>query len=160
TRCSIGGHLGSVQSATMDGSTATGLPDAPVHGYSRTELDGFLTQAATERSRLEAAIAADEERIRRGRAALGTHRVMVAMLLAAQRELDDIRVRAEREAAAILAGADQPEPVLDLTRSEPTPSAGPVPPAPVPVAPVEATPFTATAPVAPSATGDADAHDY
>jgi cell division septum initiation protein DivIVA len=133
----------------MDGSTAAGLPDAPVRGYSRAELDEFLTQAATERARLEATIAADEERIRRGRAALGTHRVMVAMLLAAQRELDDIRARAEREAAAILAGAGRPEPVLDLTRSEPAPPVSPVPPAPVQVASV-----------APSVTGDADAHDY
>jgi hypothetical protein len=64
-------------------------------------------------------IADDEERTRRARAAMGTHRVMVAMLLTAQRELDEVRARAEREAAAILADAQRPVHVLDLTRPEP-----------------------------------------
>jgi hypothetical protein len=102
----------------MEGSIATGRSGSPVSGYSRAELDEFLAEASSERVRLEAAIAAEAERTRRARSALGTHRVMVAMLLSAQRELDDIRARAEREAALILAGPERTVPVLDLTRSE------------------------------------------
>jgi hypothetical protein len=121
----------------MEGSTATGARTAPVSGYSRAELDEFLGEAASERARLEAAIVADEERARRARSALGAHRVMVAMLLSAQRELDDIRIRAEREAAAILGGADRPAPMLDLTRIESPEPMGEPPCAGVSTVPVD-----------------------
>ena len=44
---------------------------------------------------------------------------MVAMLLQAQREIDDIRARAEAEAAVILASSSTPPaPVLDITKLE------------------------------------------
>ena len=89
------------------------------HGYSRVELDDFLVSVADERTRLEAAIAEDEVRTRAARAALGTHRVMVAMLLQALREIDEIRARAEAEAAVFLAASSAPTaPVLDITRLE------------------------------------------
>jgi hypothetical protein len=95
--------------------------ELPVRAYSRSAIDDFLAAAASERARLEAAIAEDEERTSRARAALGTHRVMVAMLIEAQRELDATRTRAEAEAATILGGAGRPPALLDLTRVEPAP---------------------------------------
>jgi cell division septum initiation protein DivIVA len=106
---------------------ATTPLDVPVHGYSRAELDAFLASVAVERERLEAAIAADEERTRTARAALGTHRIMVSMLLEAQREIDDIRARAEAEAALILASHRRVKPLLDLTRLERDPDIAPPP---------------------------------
>jgi hypothetical protein len=98
----------------MDHHVAEGF-----HGYSRTELDAFLLSVEDERARLEAAIAEDEVRTRAARAALGTHRVMVSMLLQAQREIDEIRARAEAEAAVVLLASSSPSaPVLDITRLE------------------------------------------
>ena len=98
----------------MDRPGASGF-----HGYSRAELDEYLSSVGQERMRLEAVIAEDEERTRAARAALGTHRVMVSMLLQAQREIDDIRARAEAEAAVIMASSSAPRAqVLDITRIE------------------------------------------
>jgi hypothetical protein len=132
----------------------TGVPGGklPVRAYSRSAIDEFLTAAAAERARLEAAIAEDEERTRCARAALGTHRVMVAMLIEAQRELDEIRTRAEAEAATILAGAGRPAVLLDLTQPEP----GPVDPASPPLAAVPPAPVMTTA----SPATDAGTTDY
>jgi len=81
--------------------------DQPVHGYSRSEVDEFLAAAAVERARLEATIADANARSNRARAALGMHRVMVAMLLEAQREMSQLRADAEREADRIVADADE-----------------------------------------------------
>jgi hypothetical protein len=114
----------------MDRSGATGY-----HGYSRAELDDYLSSVAQERARLEATITEHEERTRAARAALGTHRVMVAMILQSQREIDEIRARAEAEAAVIMASSSTPPArVLDITRLEqveppvaPRPAAPPSP---------------------------------
>jgi cell division septum initiation protein DivIVA len=81
--------------------------DQPIHGYSRSEVDEFLAAAALERARLEATIADANARSNRARAALGMHRVMVAMLLEAQREMSQLRSDAEREADRIIAEADE-----------------------------------------------------
>jgi hypothetical protein len=79
----------------------------PIHGYSRAEVDDFLQAAAAERARLEATIADANGRASRARSALGTHRVMVAMLLETQRELGQLRTDAEQEAEAIIAAAER-----------------------------------------------------
>ena len=78
----------------------------PIRGYSRAEVDDFLDAAARERSRLETEIADADRRVREARSAIGMHRVMVAMVLDAQRELTEVRRAAEREADAIIAAAE------------------------------------------------------
>jgi cell division septum initiation protein DivIVA len=93
-----------------------------IHGYSRAEVDEFLAAAGTERARLERDIADARARISRARSALGMHRVMVAMLLDAQRELSDLRQDAERRAEEIVAqahadSAETPH-VIDLAASD------------------------------------------
>jgi hypothetical protein len=103
----------------MDSLIGAAPAGAPVRAYSRAAIDEFLSAAAEERAKLEAAVSHAEERTRRARASLGTHRVMVAMLLEGQRELDEIRARAEAEATAVLADA-------------PTPPAGPLSHGPAP----------------------------
>jgi hypothetical protein len=114
----------------------------PIHGYPRADVDEFLRSAAAERIRLEAEIADANARIAHARSAVGTHRVMVAMLLETQRQLSEMRrdaeVQAERiiaeaeiEAQAIERGPGSPnggsastpgfaEPTIDLTRSAPS----------------------------------------
>jgi hypothetical protein len=137
---------------TMD---AQGRPlggEEPAHdglqGYSRAEVDDFLSAVASERTRLEAAIADANRRIAGARSSISMHRVMVAMLLDAQREFLDVRNRAQSEADEIVAAAelearatieaarapgmvderagdaadDAPPPAIDLiSGSEPTP---------------------------------------
>jgi cell division septum initiation protein DivIVA len=78
-----------------------------ISGYSYAEVTDFLAAAAVERSRLEAELLDAESRIGRARSAIGLHRVMLAMLLDAQRELDEIRREAEGHATRILAGAER-----------------------------------------------------
>jgi hypothetical protein len=133
----------------MEPSNGLHASPVPVQAYSRAAVDEFVASAAAERARLESAIAEQEERTRRARAALGTHRVMVAMLLDAQRELEEIRTHAEAEAAAIvlrhgertmtpapavaqtLAASGPAGEMIDLTRT-----AGDTGPPPAPVVPV------------------------
>jgi hypothetical protein len=78
-----------------------------VHGYPRAEVEAFLAAASAERVRLEAEIADAESRTARARSAVGSHRVMVAMLLDAQQELSEMRRGAELEAERILADAER-----------------------------------------------------
>ena len=78
----------------------------PIHGYPRGDVEEFLSAAAAERVRLEAEIAEAHARIAQARSAVGTHRVMVTMLLDAQRELSEIRRRAEAEAERMIAEAE------------------------------------------------------
>jgi len=90
----------------MDGS----LPDAalgqPTNGYPRAEVEKFLHDVARERARLEAEIEDSTRRIKRAEAAVGTHRVMVTMLMQTQRELAQIRKAGEAEADRILQEAE------------------------------------------------------
>ena len=117
-----------------------------LQGYSRAEVDDFLSAVANERTRLEGAIADAHRRITNARSAISMHRVMVAMLLDAQREFLEVRKQAQREADEIVAaaelqaqatieaagaqdafgeragdaGGDAPQPSIDLiSRSEP-----------------------------------------
>jgi hypothetical protein len=100
----------------------TANPDASVSGYSRLAVVEFAAAAESEAERMRAEIDAAERRAARARAAIGTHRVMVAMLFTVQHRLDEIRSEAETQAAAILEqaerGADEilarTGPVLDL----------------------------------------------
>jgi hypothetical protein len=77
-----------------------------MHGYPRADVEEFLESAAAEKARLEGEIADANARIARARSAIGSHRVMVAMLLKAQQELSEIRRTAEDEAERILARAE------------------------------------------------------
>jgi len=70
-------------------------------------VEEFLAAAGAERVRLEAEIADANGRSARARAAVGSHRVMVAMLLEAQQELGEMRREAEVEAEQILADAER-----------------------------------------------------
>jgi hypothetical protein len=79
----------------------------PTLGYDRAAVDAFLTAAGEERQKLEDEIKQSNLRLARARTALGTHRVMVAMLLETQRELSTIRRDAERQAAEIIATAER-----------------------------------------------------
>jgi hypothetical protein len=108
---------------------SSGMPTlaSPVRGYPRPAVDEFVASAAHEQAALETAIADAQERTRRARAAIGTHRVMVAMLLEAQRHLDEIRAAAETEATDIIARAEREAeaiisaarpPILDLSGAE------------------------------------------
>jgi hypothetical protein len=91
----------------MEANVVNDAVGTAVHGYSRAEVDEFLQAAAAERSRLESEIADARSRIGRARSAIGMHRVMVAMLLETQRELTEMRARADAEAEAILAQAER-----------------------------------------------------
>jgi cell division septum initiation protein DivIVA len=91
----------------MESLLHTPTLESPVQGYPRSAVDEFVAAAEAEAAKLEAMIADAGERTRRSRAAIGTHRVMVAMLLEAQRELDEIRALAEAEAADIIATAER-----------------------------------------------------
>lgn len=82
-------------------------PESFGHGYSRQAVDEFIAAAAIEAERLEVLIADAAERTRRARAAIGTHRVMVAMVVETQLRLDELRRDAELESAAILERADR-----------------------------------------------------
>jgi hypothetical protein len=97
----------------MDAPEVSGVTNTPsesstaIQGYSRAEVDEFLSAATSERERLEREIADARGRIARARAALGMHRVMVAMMLETQRELGELRQNAERRAAEIVAAAER-----------------------------------------------------
>lgn len=84
----------------------TQTPSTPMQGYSRAEVDEFLAAASAERVRLESEIDDLQGRISRARSAIGMHRVMVAMLIDAQRELTDIREAAAAEAERIVRQAE------------------------------------------------------
>jgi hypothetical protein len=94
-------------------------------GYDRAAVEDFLRAAAEERERLQREIDSSNMRLARARTALGTHRVMVAMLLETQRELSTMRRDAEREAADII-GAAEREARARENSSEPTSSAPPI----------------------------------
>jgi hypothetical protein len=91
----------------MERAVTLSAPDSPVHGYSRAAVEEFVSAAAAEETKLEAVIEEAATRTRKARAAIGTHRVMVAMILEAQHQLDDIRAQAESEAARILAQGER-----------------------------------------------------
>jgi hypothetical protein len=93
-------------------------------GYDRAAVDAFLAAAAEERQKLETEIEQSNMRLARARTALGTHRVMVAMLLETQRELSVIRRDAERQAAEIIAAAEREMRAAPGDRLD-APSAGP-----------------------------------
>jgi hypothetical protein len=90
----------------MTGDAASTGLEPSVHAYARTAVDDFHAAAASEKDQLRRVIADAEARERRARASIGMHRVMVSMLLEAQREIADERGRAELEAADIVAAAD------------------------------------------------------
>src|SRR5262245_50360015 len=90
----------------MTGEAAGSDLVSSVHAYARDSVDDFLAAAAAEKEQLRRAIGDAEARERRARASIGMHRVMVSMLLEAQREIADERERAELEAADIVAAAD------------------------------------------------------
>jgi len=120
----------------------------PVHGFPRAEVDAFLAAAASERVRLEAEIADANARIARARSAVGTHRVMVAMLLEAQRELTEIRRNAEVEAERILGAAELE--AQSIERGAPSVSTSATAPAAGSAAGSAAAPTFAAAPSSPS----------
>ena len=95
------------------------LGATPIHGYARSEVDDFLNAAAQERARLEATIADANTRAGRARSALGTHRVMVAMLLETQRELGQLRIDAETQAEMIIAEAEREVALARAERRDP-----------------------------------------
>lgn len=80
---------------------------SPVRWYSRAALDRFLDEAATERARLNETIADANARLVRANAAIGLHQMMMEMLLETQRDVRDIRRRAEASAAEIMAAGDR-----------------------------------------------------
>jgi regulator of protease activity HflC (stomatin/prohibitin superfamily) len=119
----------------MDPEPGNPMLDQPMHGYERAAVDDFLAAAATERARLEATIADANGRAARARAAIGMHRVMVAMLLETQGELTLRRREAEQQAAEIIAAAEAQaqeiersagvvpsaptaDPIIDIRRAE------------------------------------------
>jgi hypothetical protein len=93
----------------MDAEAHTQVPVAgtAISGFARAEVDQFLDAAQTERRRLEAEIAEAHARISRARSAIGMHRVMVSMLLEAQREFAELRQQAETEAQQIAIEAER-----------------------------------------------------
>jgi len=91
----------------MEANVVNETVGTAVQGYSRAEVDDFLRAAASERARLESEISDARSRIGRARSAIGMHRVMVAMLLETQRELTEMRARADADADAILAQAER-----------------------------------------------------
>lgn len=120
-----------------------GTVSKSVHGYPRAEVEDFLAAASVERVRLEAEIADADSRTARARSAVGSHRVMVAMLLEAQQELTEIRRAAELEAERILADAERrAQEIEDRAPAAGAPTASPDP------APVVTTPLTPPATVA------------
>ena len=90
----------------MTGEAAGSSLEPSVHAYARDSVDDFLAAAAAEKEQLRRVIADAEARERRARASIGMQRVMVSMLLEAQREIADERERAELEAADIVAAAE------------------------------------------------------
>jgi cell division septum initiation protein DivIVA len=91
----------------MEAQVTTDAPSTPIQGYSRADVDQFLTAAAEERLRLETEVEELEGRISRARSAIGMHRVMVALLLETQRELTEIRDSASAEAERIVREAER-----------------------------------------------------
>jgi hypothetical protein len=75
-------------------------------------VDEFIRASEAEKQRLAAAIADDEDRSRRARAAIGMHNMMVSMLIETQRELEELRRDAERSAAEIISAASDPGQVV------------------------------------------------
>jgi len=109
----------------MEPQEADAPAPAAARWYSRAAFDEFNVAADAERARLEALIADASARLARADAAVGLNRTMAEMIVDSQRELQEIRRRAERTAAEILAG------------DAPAPAPAPVPPpAPVAEAPV------------------------
>jgi hypothetical protein len=137
----------------METDSMQPLGGAPIAGYSRSEVDDFLTAAAQERTRLEAAIADATTRASRARAALGMHRVMVAMLLETQRELSELRNDAERQAEEIITAAERD--VVLAQGSAPGPRVHEIDLSTVDAAPVGAAPLVAFAGPVPT-NGDAN----
>jgi len=90
-------------------SNGTAVPGAPaaIRWYSRSALDEYLVGAEAERIRLEAAIAEANERFARASAALGLHQTMMEMLLESQRDVREIRRRADAESARTIADAER-----------------------------------------------------
>jgi hypothetical protein len=101
----------------MEAQVTTDAPGTRIQGYSRADVDQFLTAAAEERLRLETEVEELEGRISRARSAIGMHRVMVAMLLETQREITEIRDSASAEAERIVREAERQVTAL---RSAPT----------------------------------------
>lgn len=81
--------------------------DRRMHGYPRATVDDFLAAAAVERARLEEELEQATARADRARAQIGVDRVMMRMLLDAQRDVGEIRARAEERAAEIIATAER-----------------------------------------------------
>lgn len=77
------------------------------HGYPRTTVDDFLMAAAAERARLDDELEQATARADRAHAQIGVYRVMMRMLLDAQRDVGEIRARAEERAAEIIASAER-----------------------------------------------------
>jgi hypothetical protein len=91
----------------MDNVANSVLPEVPAVGYPRAMLDDFMAAADVERLRLEAAIVDAEQRGDEARVAIGSHEVMVSMLVDAHREISLIELDAHQRAAAILEAADR-----------------------------------------------------
>jgi hypothetical protein len=123
----------------MEANVVNDTVGTAVQGYSRAEVDEFLKAAAAERSRLEAEISDARARIGRARSAIGMHRVMVAMLLETQRELTELRARADDEAAAILAQAER-DAAMILSGSSPVTEPTSVASVTAPAPPADASP--------------------
>ena len=96
----------------MDGDTHPTHPthltaESVVHGYLQETVTQFLQDAAAAQASLEARIQAAQERQGRARATLGTHRVMSAMLLEAEREISTRRRQVQRRVDGILLEAER-----------------------------------------------------
>jgi hypothetical protein len=104
---------------TAESIASSDSPSEALRAYPRGAVDEFVAAAQAERTRLEAIISDAEARLRRARATIGMHRVMVGMVIETQREINEMRSDAERRAATILADAtDQTSRILETARAD------------------------------------------
>src|SRR5262245_50216810 len=112
-------YLASLRSEPMDPTSGPSprsdgeQSPSPIRWYSRSALDEFLVAADAERSRLNGLIGGAHSRLARANSAIGLHQTMVEMLIDSQREIGEVRSKAEIEAAAIIArGQEEAEAIL------------------------------------------------
>jgi len=106
----------------LSSAAPAGGEPKPIKWYARSALEQFLEAADSERARLESIIVDADVRFARSNAAVGMHQTMMELLLDAQREVYEIRHRAELEAAAII-DAGEAEARLVLAAAQPAPAA-------------------------------------
>lgn len=117
-------------------NTPLSPPVTPYHGYDRAALDAYFAAADAERTRLHAAIAHEQARIARARAAIDGQRVLAAMVAQAcdeisakrrQRDLVVQRVAGAADGTAIRWMAPATAPSVPRAHPAAAPSVAPVP---------------------------------